>query len=192
MEPKCKLKTAPVIFPAALADLKRNLHIDITDVETDRDTLLQDLLDAAITASQNNTGRQYCRATYTGYLDDYPEDDEVLIKLGPVAAISSVKYYAPGASELTTLNSSKYQLDNIDLTARLKFLESFSVDQDRLNAIEVEFTNGWATAAEVPKDLKQAIILRATEGYLNPENAAAPKYLTAAENKERDYKVQRY
>lgn len=196
MEPRYKLKTAPILFPAALADVKRNLRIPTTDTDTDRDALLQDLIYDAITASQNATGRQYCRATYTMYLDEYPQGDELEITLGPVAAISSVKYYAPRASQLTTVDSAKYQLDNSELTARLKFLESFTPDPDRLNSIEIEFTNGWTTAAEVPTDLKQAIILRACDSYLHPEddnlNFASGLKTKAHQVKEINYKVQRY
>jgi uncharacterized phiE125 gp8 family phage protein len=201
MEMRYKLKTAPTLYPASLADLKRNLRIPTTDTDTDRDALLQDLLYEAIIASQNATGRQYCPATYTLYLDAYPLNDEIEISLGPVDSITSVKYYAPGDTELTELDEDNYQLDNSELTARLRFLESFEVDQERMNVIEIEFINGFAApignqAPAVPVDLKQAIILRATEAYLRPENAiqnfgfsVATK---AAEQKERNYRVQRY
>lgn len=186
-----KLKTAPVIYPVSLADVKRNLRIPTTETDTDRDTLIQDLIYAAIDASQNATGRQYCRATYTLYLDAYPEGDIVDIDLGPVDAITSVKYYAQ-ASELTTVDPANYQLDNSELTARLKFLESFTADSERLNPIEIEFTTGWATAAGVPGDLKQAVILRACELFLNPQNNPGGQNLRAAEAKEKNYKVSRY
>lgn len=196
MDVRYKLKTAAVLYPAAMEDLKRNLHIDTSEVDEDRDALLQDLLFEAIAASQNATGRQYCRATYTLYLDAYPDNDELEITLGPVAAISSVKYYAPGASSLTTVTSTKYQLDNTELTARLRFLEVFSPETTKMNVIEIEFTNGWTTAVEVPKDLKQAVILRASESYLNPgsenENFGMGRKIKTAELKERNYRVQRY
>jgi uncharacterized phiE125 gp8 family phage protein len=192
MEIRYKLKTEPTLYPVALADLKRNLHIPTANVETDRDQLLQDLIYDAIIASQNSTGRQYCPATYTLYLDAYPDGDEIEITMGPVASITSVKYYAPGAATLTTVNSSKYQLDNAELTARLRFLESFAPDPDKMNVIEIEFINGWPSSSAVPTDLKQAVLLRATEGYLNPENQVSSKWLTSAESKERNYKIQRY
>jgi uncharacterized phiE125 gp8 family phage protein len=192
MDIRYKLKTAATLYPATLADLKRNLHIRTEDVDTDRDQLLQDLIYAAVIASQNSTGRQYCPATYILYLDAYHDNDELEITLGPVASITSVKYYAPGEANLTTVNSTKYQLDNAELTARLRFLESFTPDSDKLNVIEIEFINGWSSEAGVPPDLKQAVILRATEAYLNPDNPTASKWLTAAENKERNYKVSRY
>jgi uncharacterized phiE125 gp8 family phage protein len=196
MDIRYKLKTAATLYPAALADLKRNLHIPVANTDEDRDALLQDLIYDAIIASQNSTGRQYCPATYTLYLDEYPVGDEIEITLGPVVSISSVKYYAPGESSLTTLAATKYQLDNSELTARLRFLESFTPDPDKMNVIEIEFINGWASAATVPVDLKQAIILRASERYLNPvadsENFGFSRKSKAYEIKETNYKVQRF
>lgn len=189
MDIRYKLKTAPGFTAISVAELKRNLHIE----HDDQDELLQELVSRAIASSQIATGRQYARATYTLYLDEYPEDDEIEIDRGPVEAITSVKYFAPGASSLTTVDPAKYQLDNVELTARLRFLESFAPDTDRMNVIEIEFTAGWANSAAIPKDLAEAIILRASEAYLNPENEGnSGKYITAAQNKERNYSIARY
>lgn len=189
-----KLKTPPLFHPVTLAALKRNLRIPTTDTDTDRDDLLLDLIIAATEKAQELTGRQFARATYTLYLDEYSYVDEVEIDLGPVEAISSVKYYAPGASSLTTVTSTKYQLDKTELTARLRFLESFSPDTDKLNPVEIEFTNGWATAHEMPATIRAAIILFATEAYLNPENRSeiTSGRINAGERLLQNFKVQRY
>jgi uncharacterized phiE125 gp8 family phage protein len=191
MDIRYKMKTAPVFSPVSVEQLKRSLRIE----HSDQDELLQDLLDAAVEESQNATGRQYARATFVAYIDGSElgaqGSGEIEIEKGPVDAIASVKYYAPGAAVLTALEPEKYQLDNSELTARLRFPESFSADAEKMNSVEIEFACGWADAASVPKDLVSAIILRASEMYLNSENGAV-KYNTAAENKERNYKVQRY
>lgn len=200
MEKRYKIKTEPTEYPVSLDDVKRNLHIPVADIDADRDDLLQDLIYDAVEASQNNTGRQYCPATYTLYLDEYPDDDLVEIEKGPVISIESVKYYAEGATEMTVVDPADYQLDNAELTARLLFLETFTPDTDRLAPIEIEFTCGYAPvgnqAAPVPYPLKQAVILRACGAYRNPENDAENfgmgRKIRAAEIKERDYKVQRY
>jgi uncharacterized phiE125 gp8 family phage protein len=194
MEPRYKLKTAATLFPVLLADVKRNLRIATSDIDTDRDTLIQDLIYDAIIASQNATGRQYCPAVYTLKLDAY--NDEIEITLGPVALINSVKYYAQGETELTPVDEDDYQLDNEELTARLRFLKPFSPDIDRMNVIEIEFINGFVAIGNqgplLPVDLKQAVILRACDSYLHPENVILGKEPRAAELKERNYKVQRY
>lgn len=188
MEPRYKLKTAATFEPVDINALKRNLHI----LDTNQDTYLQEILSAVIEKVQNSIGRQLARATYTGYLDDFPDDDvDVTITLGPVAAISSIKYY-DSANALQTMDTADYQLDNIDLDARLRFSETYTVYEDKMNAVEIEFTTGWADAASVPKDLKDAIIWIASKRYLNPENAGKEIDLSPADNVLRNYRVQRY
>jgi uncharacterized phiE125 gp8 family phage protein len=201
-EPRYKIKTAASIAPVALAEFKRNLHIGAQD-ETDstQDTYLQEILDYVTEGVQQDIGRRLCRETWYGYLDDFPDTDEdgnydLLITLGPVEAVSSVKYYPDGSSSLTTMTATDYQLSNIELTARLRFFKTYSVDSDKMDQVVIEFTNGWATAAEVPKQIRQAIVLLATEFYLNPENmqlnfGMALKQ-SAAERLLRNYRVQRF
>lgn len=194
-EPRYKLKTAPIFAPVELAQFKRNLRIGTQDEDDDsQDLYLQEILDNVIDEVQTDIGRQLARATYTMYLDDFPAED-LAITLGPVAAISSVKYYNT-SNVLTTMAAADYLLDNVLLTARMRFLNTYSVYSERLNGVEIEFTNGWATAAEIPKDIKDAIVLLATDRYLNPENQMLNFGMsvrqTAAERKLRKYRVQRY
>jgi uncharacterized phiE125 gp8 family phage protein len=195
-EPRYKLKTAPVFAPVSLEEFKRNLHIGTQDEpDTSQDELLQEILDKTIEDVQTEIGRQLARATYTAYLDEFPSSDMLYLTLGPVAAISSVKYYN-GANELITMSASDYSLDNVELTARLLFINTYTTYSNRLNAVEIEFTCGWANVSEIPMDFQDAIILLASERYLNPENmqlnfGMGNRY-TAAERILRRYRVQRF
>lgn len=197
-EPRYKIKTAPTFDPVSLDEFKHNLRIGTQDEDDNtQDEYLQEILDAVVDDVQENLGRQLARATYTAYLDNFPSVNidghcQVDISLGPVDAISSVKYY-DSDNLLTTMAASNYQLDNIELTGRLRFEDTYSLYPDKLNAIEIEFTNGWTTAADIPKPIKDAIILLATERYLNPENIIVNgSRSTAAERKLRKYRVQRF
>jgi uncharacterized phiE125 gp8 family phage protein len=190
--PRYKLKTAPTFDPITLDQLKRNLHIESDN--HDQDEYLQEIINSVIENVQSNIGRQIARATYTAYLDDFPSED-LRITLGPVYQISSVKYYN-SSDVLTTMSSAKYLLDNTELTGRLRFIETYTVYGNRLNGVEIEFTNGWADAASVPKDLRDALILLASDRYLNPENAMMNFGMSikqnAAEHILRNYRVQRF
>jgi uncharacterized phiE125 gp8 family phage protein len=194
MEVKYKIKTAPTIYPVTLAQLKANLHI--IDTVADRDVYLQQLLYAAIDWAQARIGRQLCRATYYAYPEMFPLDGDLPLTLGPVESITAVKYYAAGAVTTTTLSSSLYQLDNIKLTAILRFFETPELNTDRLNPIEIEFLNGWSTADAVPKKICDAIILYASERYLNPDNRqlnfGTSIRITQAENLLVEFRPQRY
>jgi hypothetical protein len=118
------------------------------------------------------------------------------IDLGPVATIVTVRYYAVGASVLTTVDPAQYQLDETDLTARLLFKSRFSPDASRLNAVEIEFTCGWENKAAIPKDILRALILLVSEGFLNPGNMSlnfgTSLKTTAALKLLRNYKIQRF
>jgi uncharacterized phiE125 gp8 family phage protein len=185
-----KLKTAPASLDI-LTEVKNNLRL----LNADHDELLTELIQSAVTEVENHIGRQLLRATYLGYLDSYP--GELLeIDLGPVATIVTVRYYAVGASVLTTVDPAQYQLDETDLTARLLFKSRFSPDASRLNAVEIEFTCGWENKAAIPKDILRALILLVSEGFLNPGNMSlnfgTSLKTTAALKLLRNYKIQRF
>jgi len=185
-----KLKTAPAALDI-LTEVKGNLRL----LNEDHDSLLTELIQAAVTEVENHIGRQLLRATYLGYLDSYP--GEILeIHHGPVATIVAVKYYADGASEQTTVDPVSYQLDDTELTARLLFKSRFSPDSSRLNAVEIEFTCGWENKAAIPKDILRALILLVSEGFLNPGNMSLNFGMglktTVALMLLRNYKVQRF
>lgn len=190
---KYKLKTAPAFDPISIDELKRNLHIMEDDDE--KDVYLDEIIASTVEYVQSDIGRQFCLATYTAYLDAYP-GEEMEIDRGPVSGITSVKYFKPSELILSTLDPSLYQLDNVDLTARLKFLESFSTNSNKINAIEIEFTTGWGSADDVPRDIKDGLILLCSDRYLNPENPMLNFGMglrqTIAERYFRNYRIQRY
>ena len=195
-EPRYKLKTAPTFEPVTLEQLKRNLRIGTQDEPDDsQDALLQEILDTIIEEVQFDIGRQLARATYSAYLDDFPASGDMVLTRGPVGEISSVKYYNQ-LNVLTTLAAADCLLDNVELTARVRFLNTYNVYSDRLNGVEIEFTCGWATAAEIPKDLVDAVVLLASERFLNPENpglnSGTSLRVTRAERLLAKYKVSRY
>jgi uncharacterized phiE125 gp8 family phage protein len=182
-----KLKTAASFEPVTLEEAKRHLRV----LHNNQDELISSLVKSAVKYTERYTGRILANSVYTGYLDRLPDDDHTLITLGPVQEIVSIKYYAPGASELSTYAEAKYDLDNSELTARLWFRETFTYDDEKYNPIEIEFKNGWATKAEIPDDIITAIVMRVNRTYLNPDNPVENK-LTAADQLLRGYKVKRY
>lgn len=162
---KYGVKTAPTFAPVSLAEAKANLRIG----HNAQDDLIQAIVSSEINAVQTKIGRQLAQATLILYLDAYPEDDEVIIERGPVSSIVSVKYLQQGASELTEVPAADYQLDNVELTARLRFLESFTPDIDKMNVIQIEMITGWESGA-IPDDIKHAILLRVNRRYTNPDD----------------------
>ena len=161
---KIKVKTAAEKLPVTLEELRANLRLTSSALDS---FLLQYLTNAVATA-ENYTGRIFMPTTLLAYLDSYPEDGELIITKGPVETITAIKYFKEGDSEATTVASTSYQLDNIEIDARLKFGVILDPDPARLNAIEIEYVGGWASAELVPRSIKDAIILMASERYMNP------------------------
>lgn len=191
-EIRYKIKTPPAFLPVDVNRLKRNLRIDADDHTLDY--YLEEILHSSVDFVQTSVGRQLARATYLGYLDSFPDEDEIEITLGPVDSIVSIKYYDINNVQ-QIMNQADYMLDNIELTAKLRFLKTFGT-YDRYNGVEIEFKNGWASAEEIPAELKDAIILVATERFLNPENEAqisgGSLRMNAADRILKKYKVQRF
>jgi len=189
-ELRYKLKTAPTFYPVTIERLKRNLRIDEDD--NSQDYYLEEIIESVTNSVQTSIGRQIARATYIAYLDDF--DEELELTLGPVNEINSIKYYDT-SNQQQTMSASDYILDNSELTARLRFLQTYSVYPERFNAIEIEFENGWEKD-EIPAELKDAIVLLCTERYLNPENDpqsfGSGLRISAAERILKKYRVQRY
>ena len=188
VEPRYKLKTAAATEPVVISEVKSNLRITSAAL----DTLITQCLNEAILEAQEYCGRQFISATYYGYLDGFPSDGIITINKSPVSAITAIKYYKVGESEMTTIESSNYQLDNIDLDCRIVMNETLYADPDKINNVEIEFVTGYANAAAVPVIIKDAIILLASERYLHPDNLMQGKGASRAQSLLRNYKPQRY
>jgi uncharacterized phiE125 gp8 family phage protein len=200
-ELRYKIKTEATFEAVDLDRLKRNLHIGAQDEDDNtQDEYLQEILEAVTDDVQTDIGRRLCQETWLGYLDDFPveNDDgncEVDITLGPVIEVIGVQYYN-SSNVKTVMSAADYTLDNTELTARLRFLNTYSVYSDRLNAVEIEFTTGYQSVGAVPKRIKDAIILLASDRYLNPENSTLNFGFSVrqskADNMLRKFRVQRF
>ena len=182
-----KLKTAPDFEAVPFTEVKANLNI----LHSEKDSEIQSITKAVIKEVQNRIGRQLALAHWYMYLDGFPIGDEIEIEKGPVSGITAVRYWAPGASSYTELSSDSYQLDNTELSARLRFFDTLNTDQNRMNTVEIEFTTGWGASGAIPEDLHDAVVLIASERFLNPENPQRTK-VTRADALLRNYTVHRW
>ena len=111
------------------------------------------------------------------YRDSIPDNKILYITRGPVAASGvSVAYIASGETDYTELSTDDYQLDIIDRSARILFTEVPTYNTERLSPIKVRYTAGYADTSLIPKKVTRAVILLATEMYLNPENKASVRF----------------
>jgi len=160
---------APAETPVSLAEAKAHLRVD----SSEDDTLIGGLL-ASATAyfdGPNGIGLALCTQTWEVRLDVFP-CGPICIPIGPVASITSLKYFDPDGVEQTWAGSN-YESD-LTAPARVRPLAggAWPAIRDKLAAVTLRFVVG-QSAADVPADLKAAVLLVIGHLYANRE-AVAP------------------
>lgn len=158
--------TAPEII--SLSAAKLHLKVDTTD----DDTLITDLIQAAIESAENYTGISINEAKFEVKSDCFINDHE--FKVSPVQSITSVKYLDEDGNE-QTLATAKYELLPIDKYVQKiqypDFDELPTVKEDSSKAVVVALTTGYADG-KVPKAIQSAIKLIIGDLYENRQDRA--------------------
>ena len=167
MKGTLSLKTAPAIDPITLTEIKAHCRIDISD----DDTYLGTLIKAGVSYIEALTGIRLVSQTWYFYMDDFPTGSELILPIGPVTAISSVKYTSESTGAVATLSTDYYSNDLVSLPARIFLKPDYSwpdVSEDVVNGVVVEFVAGYAVSESVattPADLKAAVKLLVSHWY---------------------------
>lgn len=160
-----------VNVPVTLAEFKAQARIDTSD----EDTWMTDaLLRATDWVQRAWTDRQLILATYTLFLPTFPGGKGIIkMPRPPLVTIETVKFF--NTSEvLTTFSSASYQVNIRPQvgTVRPVLTAVWPITQiDKDNAVEIEYTTGYANAAAVPDSIKHAIVMLAAHWYENREAA---------------------
>jgi uncharacterized phiE125 gp8 family phage protein len=164
MRPQYSVTTPPVVEPVTYEEAAEHVRVDSTDDQG----YLTGLISVGREYAEDVTGRVSEPTTFTLTGSTWACLSES--KLGviplfrtPLVSVSSVKYYAPDATEQTTLDAAEY---NVLTAAEPGFLEITGdlpdVD-DRIDAIQIEFVAGVTGCA--PAMLKHAIKLIVANMY---------------------------
>ena len=179
MRSTLSLITAPASEPVTASEAKAHVRVD----HTTEDTLITALITAARQGVEASTERQLISATWELWLDAFPESGEIWLPKPPLVSVTSVKYY-DSDGVLQTLATSYY---DVDAPAgphaprgrvRLAYDQSWPTTRSIANAVQVRYVAGWANAAAVPQELKQALLLRLGELYARREAGVAGTIFT--------------
>ena len=144
-----------------VADLKAHLRV----THTQEDTLISALRSAAISWVEEHCNVKLGSYTARGYLPDWRV---AYFPIGPVTAITEVKYQTTAdkdyTTDLTTLGTTLWYTDEITQPARIAFRDYPTTYDYALTPVVVTFTAGYTT---MPAPVLQAIRLLVAHMYEN-------------------------
>lgn len=160
MRPQYSIVTQPASEPISYDEAAEHVRVDSVD---DRD-YLEALIPAAREWVESITGRVGMVTTYRltarRWCDIMTEARRLEIPLlrSPLAAVSSVKYYASGETSLTTMSADDYIVVTATTPGIVELDDgALPATEDRSDAIQIEFTAGHADAADIPALFRHAV-----------------------------------
>jgi len=164
------LVTAPVGHAVLVADVMTFLRVD----DAEEIGVISELIDAATSYVQENSGKQLLTATYDVSWRRFDGAfGELVLPRVPVSSVTSVKYYNT-AGTLTTLSSTLYTVNDGSEHAASYIVPAFNEqwpstyghDRD----VVVRFVCGYGDIEDVPASFKLQIKMLVAHWY---ENRAA-------------------
>lgn len=162
-----KLITAPATTPVSLTEVKSYIN----ETTTDFDTLLTSMIDIAtghLDGPKGMLGRAIITQTWELHLDDF--SDAIRIPMGPVASVTSVKYYDT-AEVLQTVSSANYAVDLVSTDAWIVPISTFDWPDvaEGINNVQIRFVAGEATA---PAAIKGAMLMLIAQWFWTREGSS--------------------
>lgn len=163
-----KLITANTTWAVTL--LEARAHLDIDSDDTDDDSYIQGLIEAAQHFAEDYADLGLTEATWEYYLDKFPSGGIDLWKW-PVSSIESVKY-TDGDGDTQTVTDTNYGTDLVNKPARIEPIDSYSWPDVRNapNSVQIQYKTGFTSPATIPGDLNQALLLLVADYWSNRED----------------------
>ena len=183
-----ELKVAPtqteIDAILSLPSTKKFLRI----IDTEEDETIQENILSAISEAEGLTNRQFAKATYELYLENFPRENFKFPK-NPINEIVSIEYMdLEGKYQL--LDSSTYYLYKLHEVGKIEFEEYPNVQIKRhKQAVRITFTCGYSES-EFPQDLRQWLKVRVSTLFEFREELTAG--VSIAKNNHVDSILQRY
>lgn len=158
--------------PVSVSDMKEHLRV----THTDDDNYIEALILAAAKTCENFQGRKYMQASKVLKLDAFPEFGIIRPEWSPLIQVDSIQYVDTDGNA-QTVPASDYDVDTDTEPGRITpaYGKSWPSTRDQVNAISVNYQAGYATADEVPDDIKHAIKLLVGHFYEHRESVSEVK-----------------
>lgn len=150
-----RVTVEPTTEPITLDQFKVALRVTGCDF----DEQLTELLKVCRKQVEYESCRKLITQTVMIHMEDFPNGDEIEIRLAPVQSITSVKYYDESET-LQTLPSTDYWTNLIETPPEIELKLGYTWPQvqiERPNAVEITMVCGYGAASAVPVEAKLAI-----------------------------------
>lgn len=147
------------------AEIRTHLRID----DTLEDDYLVALHDTAVGYVETVLRKKLLTQRWKAFLDVFPRLIE--LPFSPAQNVNVIRYY-DASGVLTVLPTTDYRLNLLSVPSTIEPSYGLTfpyVEIGRRGAVEVEFTVGYGTAAQVPPTVKHALRLLVAHWYLNRE-----------------------
>lgn len=146
-------------LPVSVADAKKQLEIAADD--TTHDNHLEDLIEAATDTFEKDTDFICIETQFKLLLTNFPSCNYLPTFLRPVTSVSAIQY-RDGDASLATFNPTIYRVAANEDAIILNYGETWPQIADQMEAVEISFTAGNATA---PEFAKQAIEMQVANWF---------------------------
>jgi uncharacterized phiE125 gp8 family phage protein len=166
-------RTTTPAEPLALAEAL--VHLRETGDGGANDEYIEVIITAAREACEARTERTLTTTGWLLQLDGFPSvtsdnpNAAIYLYQPPIIAVQSVQYLNASGT-LTTIDSADYVLDAASAPGRLVPAPGKvwpAVQEGAINAVRVAYTAGYGAAADVPKPLRQWMLLAIGDMYEN-------------------------
>lgn len=173
---KIEIVSGPGAEPVGLDEAKLHCRIDITD----DDELVQGLIIAARRTAEQFSNHKLITQTWDYWLDGFPGSADLVLprSFAPVQSVTHVKYFDEDDQE-STFDAANYVADLKQEPGRIRLKSGTSWPSTILrvaNGVQVRVVVGYGDDADVPQELKQAMLLMIGHWYENRELAQEKRF----------------
>ncbi|RJE88621.1 hypothetical protein D3P07_11550 [Paenibacillus sp. 1011MAR3C5] len=162
---KLKQIIPPDAEPVTNEQVYTQLRYDDDMITPELTNQISDLITAAREWCEGYQNRAYLTQTIEVALDKWPCNNTIQLPRPPLQSFVSLIYSDNG--NLITVNPDKYTIDDYSFVPRLISKSWPSSKLPVANGIIVRYVAGWASIAEVPQRIKQAIIILTVHWFEN-------------------------
>ena len=158
-----KIKTQPTDEPVTLGEAKAQIRVD----HSDEDDLIQRMIGAARGWVEKHLDQPLMEQTITGATDVFPGTLELTPNLRSVVEVR----YVDGGDVEQTVDPSSYLVDDFSRVGAVYPSPGKSWPDSRGAPfdVQVDFVAGYETPADVPDEIKSAVLLLVGHWYANRE-----------------------